>query len=125
VVRSRPGAMVWLHQVAHVSLTDRVEGILLRLDAEYRDEVLDWEADEAIQALADLYLATRSRERYVMAARRLGSQWWRPIEAMAESMVAAGNMNGAVSVFRAADQPGWHRAHLRTRCRAMTGIDLE
>jgi len=101
-----------------------IEGILLGLDSEYRGHVLDWEADEAIQALADLYLATTSRERYVMAARRLGSRWWRPIEAMAESMIASGNMNGAVSVFRAADQPGWHRDHLRARCRAMTGSDL-
>jgi hypothetical protein len=101
-----------------------VESILRTLEAEHRDAVLDYPADEALEALADLYLATRSRDRYAMAARRLGSRAWRPIDAMARSQLAANDRAGAIAVFTAADQPGFHRDHLRKVCLSLTGIDL-
>ena len=101
-----------------------VEAILLGLEVEHRAAVLDYHADEALEALADLYLATRSRERYATTARRLGSRAWRPIEAMARSELAAKNPAGAVAVFAAADQPGHHQVHLRQVCLALTGVDL-
>lgn len=113
----------WFRGARRVDV-ELIEGILLALEEEYRGLELDWEADESLQALADLYVVTRSRERYVFAARRLGSQWWRPIEVMAVSMLDANDSVGAVAVFEAADQPGWHRDHLRTRCRELTGVDL-
>ena len=101
-----------------------VEAILLGLEVEHRAAVLDYHADEALEALADLYLATRSPERYATTARRLGSRAWRPIEAMARSELAAKNPAGAVAVFAAADQPGHHQVHLRQVCLALTGVDL-
>lgn len=101
-----------------------VESILLDLEAEHRDSILDHHADEALEALADLYLATRARDRFAMAARRLGSRAWRPIEAMAHAHLKAMDRAGAIIVFRAADQPGWHQDHLRKLCLELTGVDL-
>lgn len=103
---------------------DGIETILLDLEAEHRAVVLDYEADEAAVAIADLYVATGARDRYETAALRLGSQSWRSIESMAESQLKARNQPGAVAVFRAGDQPGWHRDFLRGKCLAMTGVDL-
>ena len=103
---------------------DRVETILLDLEAEHRAVILDYEAEEAAVAIADLYLASGARDRYESAALRLGSQSWRSIVAMAESQLKVRNRPGAVAVFRAADQPGWHRDFLRGKCLAMTGVDL-
>lgn len=101
-----------------------IESILLALEAEHREVVLDYPADEALAALADLYVATRSRDHYAMAARRLGSRAWRPIEAMARSQLGAKDRAGAVAVFRAADQPGVQQHHLRKLCLSLTGFDL-
>lgn len=101
-----------------------VESILLALEAEHRAAVLDHPADEALEALADLYVATRSRDRYAMAARQLGSRAWRPIDTMARSQLAAKDRAGAIAVFEAADQPGFHRDHLRKVCLSLTGVDL-
>jgi hypothetical protein len=103
---------------------DRIEAVLLDLSNGHRVVVLDYEADRAEEALADLYVATRSRDRFGAVAGRLGSRAWRPIVAMAESQLKAGNAAGAVAIFEAADQPGWHRDHLRGRCRELTGTDL-
>lgn len=43
---------------------------------------------------------------------------------MVESYLKARDRPGAVAVFRAADQPGWHCDLLRGTCLAMTGVDL-
>lgn len=103
---------------------DIVESILLALEVEHRAAVLDYPADDALEALADLYIATRARDRYVMAARRIGSRAWRPIEAMAESQLSANDAAGAVAVCKAADQPCHQQAYLRKKCLALTGVDL-
>jgi hypothetical protein len=101
-----------------------VEPVLLALEAEHYDAVLDYPAEDALIALADLYVATKARDRYVMAARRLGSRAWRPIEAMARSQLKAKDRAGAVAVFRAANQPGPQQDHLRRKCVELTGVDL-
>ncbi|MCC5952705.1 MAG: hypothetical protein JJU45_11480 [Acidimicrobiia bacterium] len=101
-----------------------IEAILLTLEAEHRTAVLDHPADEALAALADLFVATRSRDRYATAAQRLGSRAWRPIDAMVRSQLAANDRAGAVAVFKAADQPGRQQDRLRTLCLSLTGIDL-
>lgn len=49
---------------------------------------------------------------------------WRPIEAMALSQIKTNDISGAVTVFKAADQPGWHQDHLRKKCLELTGVDL-
>lgn len=46
-----------------------------------------------------------------MAPRRLVSRAWRPIDAMARSQLAAKDRTGAIAVFKAADQPGFHLDH--------------
>jgi hypothetical protein len=101
-----------------------VETILLRLAEEYRAAYEDYQADEADQLVAWLHLAGRRYTKYVDAARRLGSDHWRPIVALTESAIAGNQPELAVDVFRAADQPGPHRDHLRTKCLQFTGVAL-
>ena len=67
----------------------------------------------------------RRFSRYVEAAAQLGSDHWMPIEAMAESALRSGRQELAVEVFRAADRPGFHQRHLRQRCLALTGVDID
>lgn len=109
---------------AIVDDVDMIESILLELEIEHRDAVLDWEAEEALQALADLYIATGSHDRLVGVSERLGSRWWRPIEAMATALLEAGKRDAAVAVFAAADQPGMQRDYLRGRCEVLCGSQL-
>ncbi len=109
---------------ATVDDVDMIEPILLELETEHRDAILDWEAEEALQALADLYIATGSHDRLAGVAERLGSRWWRPIEAMATALLEAGNRDAAVAVFAAADQPGMQRDYLRRRCEVLCGSQL-
>lgn len=66
-------------------------------------------------------MSTGSRDRFVLAAGRVGSRAWGPIETMARSSPGADDVAGAVAVFRAADQPGFHREYLRRLCLKMTG----
>ena len=80
---------------------------------------------EALQQLAWLAVGGRRFSRYVEAAARLGSDHWMPIEAMAESALPSGHRELAVEVFRAADRHGHHQPHLRQRCLALTGVDID
>jgi hypothetical protein len=112
----------WLGvRVEHAEL---VQGILTGLASECRSSYLDHEADQALQHLAWLAVAGQRLDRFVPVATLLGSDHWRPIEALAESALRSGRRGLAVEVFRAADRPGWHQEHLRARCRALTGRDL-
>lgn len=106
---------------ANAGDVDLIESILVDLEAEHRKVILDWEADEALQALPDLYIATGTHDRYVAAAEQLGSQWWQPIEAMATSLVNAGRRDDALALFEAADQPGMHRDYLHGRRQTVCG----
>ena len=102
-----------------------IEGLLLDLAAECRSHYLDCQTEEALQQLAWLAVAGRRFSRYVDAAARLGSDHWMPIEAMAESALRSGRQELAVEVFRAADRPGFHQRHLRQRCLALAGVDID
>lgn len=101
-----------------------IEEFLLGLASECRSHYLDYQADEALQQLAWLAIAGRRFSRYLEAAARLGSDHWMPIEAMAESALRSGHRELAVDVFRSADRPGFHQQHLRQRCVALTGVDI-
>lgn len=57
-------------------------------------------------------------------ARLLGSDHWRPVVALAESALAGGRPDLSADVFEAADQPGRHRDHLRTKCLQLLGETL-
>ena len=102
-----------------------IEAILLGLAEEWRAAYHDYQANEALELVAWLHLAGHRYTRYADAAARLGSDHWIPIVALAESATRAGRRRLAVDVFRAADQPGWHRDHLRQRCLALTGERLD
>ena len=86
---------------------------------------LDYQAEEALQQLAWLAVAGRHFSRYVETATRLGSDTGCPSMAMAESALRSGRRELAVEVFRAADRPGFHQQHLRQRCLALTGVDID
>jgi len=101
---------------------DLIEGILRALESEHRAVVLDWEATAALEALADLYLATGTRDRFVGIAGRLPSHSWQHVESLAQSQMTAGDRDGAVAVYRAAMTADDGR--LRGRCLALTGVDL-
>jgi hypothetical protein len=104
---------------------EMVEAILLGLADEYRAAYQDYQADEALVLVAWLHITGRRYTRYADAARQLGSSQWKPIVALAESAITAGRMQLALEVFRAADQPGAHRDHLRNRCVTLTGVRLD
>ena len=104
---------------------DLIEPILLELSDEWRAAYQDFQAEEALELVAWLHLAGHRYTRYSQAAHRLGSNHWQPIETLAESALAAGRHDVAVDVFRAADQPGMHRDHLRLRCVALTDVRLD
>ena len=104
---------------------ETIETILLGLAGEYRAAYQDYQADEALELIAWLHIAGRRYTGYTAAARRLGSNHWKPIETLAESAIAAGRHDLAVEVFRAADQPGMHRDHLRARCLKLTNVRLD
>ena len=98
--------------------------MLVDLADELRAVHLDYQADEALVQVAWLHVAGRRFSRYEQAATRIGSGNWQPIVAMAESALKARRHDLAVAVFRAADQPGFHRQHLRERCQALTGVAI-
>ncbi|HYZ97815.1 MAG TPA: hypothetical protein VE575_03625 [Acidimicrobiales bacterium] len=104
---------------------DLVESILLELADEWRAANSDYQADEAVGLVAWLHVAGRRYSRYVDAARRLGSDQWQPVVALAESAHRSGRQELAVEVFRAADRPGRQRDHLRHRCAELTGFHLD
>lgn len=87
-----------------------VEDILLQLADEHRTVHLSHQADAALQLAAWLYVATRSFDRFVVAAHRLGSDWWMPVTAMANAAVEAGRVALASEVLEAATaRSGMHR----------------
>ncbi len=103
---------------------DLVETVLLDLASEYRAAYEDHQADEVVELVAWLHVAGRRYTKYVETAHRLGSDHGRPIVALAESAISGNRPEVAADVFEAADQPGHHRDHLRTKCLQLTGVNL-
>lgn len=97
---------------------------MVGLEAEYRAAYEGHQADEAMELVAWLHHAGRRYTKYVETARRLGSDHRRPVVALAESAIAGSRLELAVDVLRAADEPGHHREHLRTKCLQLTGVSL-
>lgn len=98
-----------------------VEEILLRLADEHRAVHLSYQADNALRLAAWLCVATRSFDRFVVAAHRLGCDWWMPVTAMADAAVEAGRVALAAEVLDAATaRSGMHRELLLGKCARMT-----
>jgi hypothetical protein len=71
--------------------------------------------------VAWLHVATRTLDRFVPTAERLGCEWWKPVVAMAETALAGGRAELAGQVFAAAtSRPGMHRDMLIRRCEQLT-----
>ena len=92
---------------------DLLVAILDDLAAEYTAARLRWHTDEARKAVLHVLVATRSYDRFVDAAARLGRGHWQPVALLAETAIAGGHRDVAVAVFDAADQPGDLGDHLR------------
>lgn len=102
-----------------------VEEVLWQLEAEHRANHLEHQADHAAQHVAWLHVATRTFDRFVPTAERLGCDWWMPVTAMAETAIAAGKTELAVEVFAVAtSRPGMHKDFLAHKCFALTGRSL-
>ncbi len=102
-----------------------VEGLLSSLESQCRSGHLTYAAEEARRQQAWLAVRTRSIDRFIEVAGRLGTDHWPEIEALlAEGAVRAGGRTVAIGVFQAADRPGRHRDHLRKICLTMTGTEL-
>ncbi len=112
-------------QRVRAAQAEMIEAILLGLAYEYRAAYQDYQADEALELVAWLHIAGHRYTAYTDSARRLGSNHWMPIDALAASAMSAGRHDLALSVFHAADQPGMHRDHLRARCFELTGVELD
>ncbi|MQB00253.1 MAG: hypothetical protein GEU78_08170 [Actinobacteria bacterium] len=105
---------------------DLAEEILLTQEKQLRTlsqdfPSLEFYAEEALDLLAELYVAKRRYDRFVPAAARMGSEKWERITTMAELALAEGRRDLALAVFAAADQPGFHRDYLRQQCVKLTG----
>lgn len=103
---------------------DLVHDILVDLEQEHRAVHLRWPADEAACQTAWLLVATGRTDRFEEAARRIGTDHWMPISALAEAALDDGGADAAHRVFAAADRPGLQRAHLADECRRLTGRPL-
>ncbi len=101
------------YRKARVSETDLLLDILDELADEYIAVRLRWHADEVRQAVLYVLVATRSYDRFVEAASRLGHGHWQPVALLAETALAAGRRDIAAAVIDAADQPGPIGDHLR------------
>jgi hypothetical protein len=84
-----------------------VEEILWDIETEHRTSHLDYQADHAAQHVAWLHVATRSFDRFVPTAERLGSDWWIPVTALAETAIAAGH-RARRRGLRRSDEPRGH-----------------
>ena len=101
-----------------------VEGLLSSLESQCRSGHLTYAAEEARRQQAWLAVGTRSIDRFIEVAGRLGTDHWAEIEALAEGAMRTGGRTVAIGVFQAADRPGRHRDHLRKICLTITGTEL-
>ena len=102
----------------HVPLVDRILGEL-RVELTAAD--LEYQADEALTLRGELHVAKRRFGAFPDLAAEMGSREWQRITTMAEAALRGRRRDLALAIFAAADQPGFHRAHLRDECRRLLG----
>lgn len=98
-----------------------VEDVFERVILELRAGGFDYEEEKALVTRVDFLVARDMRDRFVGAARELGSRAWRPIVEMGEAAMKTADRELAVAVFSAADQPGRQQAYLREQCVKIMG----
>ncbi len=112
---TRPFAQV------HGELAKHGEHFMLSLADELRAHRLRHEADQTLQNVAYLHIASGRLTRFAPVAEQLGSDHWMPIVALANAAIKRGRDDIARDVFAAADQPGLQRDSLRQQCIELTG----
>jgi hypothetical protein len=105
---------------AHV---ETIESSLRALREELLSHSLGYKAERALTLIGELHVAQRSFARFAELAREMGSREWERITTMAETAGRAGRDDLVLEIFAAADQPGFHREHLRDECGRMTGCE--
>ncbi len=98
-----------------------VEDVLDDVISELRAGGFDYQEEKALVMRVDFLVARKLRDRFVGAARELGSRAWRPIVEMGQAAMKAKDQKLALAVFSAADQPGMQRDYLRKQCAEITG----
>lgn len=73
---------------------------------------LDYRVADARQLRASLVVAKRRFDRFAEVASDLGSDWWMPIELMAQAAIKGRRRDVAALVFDAADVPGMQRDYI-------------
>jgi hypothetical protein len=98
-----------------------LEDVFENLIPELRAGGFDYQEEKALVTRVDFLVARDLRDRFVGAARELGSRAWRPIVEMGKAAMRARDPKLARAVFSAADQPGMQREYLREQCVKITG----
>jgi len=98
-----------------------VDGLLKELRAELHAAELEYQAEDALTFLGALHVSKKSFDVFEELAREMGSRHWERITTMAESALDVGHRDLAMSVFAAADQPGFHRDYLRQQSHRLLG----
>lgn len=101
---------------------DLVESILNSVVAELETHhFFDFQIGQALELLAEIYVAKGFSHRFAHVAGRLGPDGWQTVELLAEAALAAGRRDLAMSVFAAADRPGLLRDNLTRSCVKLLG----
>lgn len=91
-----------------------VDGIIRAVANELAGEFdLHYQVADARQMRASLAVAKRRFDCFAEIASEVGSDWWIPIERMAQAAIKGRRRDVAISVFDAADVPGMQRDHIR------------
>lgn len=101
-------------------LAEHAEQFMLSLADELRAHRLRYQADQTLQNVAYLQIASGRLTRFAPVAEQLGSDRWMPIVALAKAAIKHGRDEIARDVFAAADQPGLQRDYLRQQCIELT-----
>jgi hypothetical protein len=102
-------------------LAEHAEQFMLSLADELRANRLRHQADQTLQNVAYLHIASGRLTRFAPVAEQLGSDHWMAIVALAQAAINRGRADLAREVFAAADQPGLQRDYLRQQCIELTG----
>jgi hypothetical protein len=95
--------------------TSVIEGILYSEIHELRSNDLNRHADSALTLLAELYIQNKLFEKFVPAAKEMGSREWKRIVDLSKTAENDEEYSIALNVFEAAlSEPSHHSSYLRT-----------
>ncbi len=98
-----------------------VDDVLRGIRAELCAADLEYQAEQALTFLGQLYVVKRRFKTFEALAAEMGSRAWERITSMVEAAMRAHRPDVARVVMTAADQPGPHRDYLGERCGQLLG----